>query len=284
VKEYEIGYTVRKILPKPVKSLIKWVCCSIVDVWDYLLGRRDYLTPPKRLIFIGDGDFRKTGEEFFNYFVRLAKLQPHEKVLDVGCGIGRMAVPLTRYLQMGKGSYAGFDIVDKGIQWCNENISNRYSNFKFQLADVYNKAYNPRGTFKVSRYRFPYDNNSFDFVFLTSVFTHMLPLDMEHYLSEISRVLKSDGRCLITFFLINPESLEYITSKVSLLDFRYECKDYRTTNKDNPETAVAFSEIIIRRLFELYSLNIIEPIHYGSWCGREEFLSYQDLVIATKRG
>lgn len=29
-------------------------------------------------------------------------------------------------------------------------------------------------------------------------------------------------------------------------------------------------------------MNIVEPIHYGLWCGRDEFLSYQDIILAKK--
>ena len=41
-----------------------------------------------------------------------------------------------------------------------------------------------------------------DVAFLTSVFTHMLPEDVEHYLDELARVLKPGGRTLITWFLL----------------------------------------------------------------------------------
>jgi len=49
-------------------------------------GRRDPLVPPGWLYSVGNGDFVAIGEEFFRYFVDVAALQPHEKVLDAGCG------------------------------------------------------------------------------------------------------------------------------------------------------------------------------------------------------
>ncbi len=58
------------------------------------------------------------------------------------------------------------------------------------------------------------------FVLLTSVFTHMLPQDMDNYLSEVARVLKPDGRCLITYFLLNPESLALIDAEESSFNFQ----------------------------------------------------------------
>jgi ubiquinone/menaquinone biosynthesis C-methylase UbiE/peptidoglycan hydrolase CwlO-like protein len=252
-----------------------------MDTVDLLLGRRDKLTPPRRMISIGEGDFKKIGEEFLRYFIELGSLKPNETVLDVGCGIGRMAAPLTKYMDK-NGSYEGFDIVKKDIDWCKKKISRRYYNFHFQLAHIYNKHYNPEGKYKAAEYTFPYKNKSYDFVFLTSVFTHMLPQEMENYISEIARVLKKDGRCLITFFLLNEESLKLIETKKSTLDFKYVFEEYHTIDKDTSEAAVAYEEQFIRRLCGKYGLKIKEPVYYGSWSGRKGFSSYQDIIIATR--
>jgi hypothetical protein len=55
-------------------------------------GRSDPLTPPRQLAYyVGKGDFRATGEEFRGHFRDLADLQAEDRVLDIGCGIGRMA-------------------------------------------------------------------------------------------------------------------------------------------------------------------------------------------------
>ena len=51
-----------------------------------------------------------------------------------------------------------------------------------------------RAETKASEYTFPYEDGEFDVVVLTSVFTHMLPDDVAHYLDEIARVLKPGGR------------------------------------------------------------------------------------------
>ncbi len=178
-----------------------------------ITGLRDPFIPPNWLHSVGDLGFKEVGEEFFKYFVNLGGLRPHQRVLDVGSGTGRMALPLTKYLK--DGSYEGLDIVAPSVEWCQKTYTSRYPNFRFHFSDIYNKEYNPDGKFKASEYRFPFESASFDFVFLTSVFTHMLPQDMENYLSEIARVLKSDGRVFITYFLLNPESLELIRANAS---------------------------------------------------------------------
>jgi SAM-dependent methyltransferase len=238
--------------------------------------------PPPELQFVGDGDFITIGNEFMNHFTRLADLKPHETVLDVGCGIGRMAFPLTQYLKP-PATYDGFDVSQKGIEWCNGNISRLYPHFRFQFVDVHNQAYNPGGKLNPESFEFPYRSGSFDFVFLTSVFTHRLPVAMEHYLSEISRVLRSGGRAFITFFLLNHESLKLMNASASHVQF-LDCGDYRTTNMDIPEAAVAYEEDLVRRLSSRCGLTVVDPIHYGAWSGRRDHVSYQDIVIVRKPG
>jgi ubiquinone/menaquinone biosynthesis C-methylase UbiE len=275
--------TIKRLIPKPLRSLIRRTYYFLFDTIDLFLCRRDELTPPKgKISLIGGGDYKEIGDEFFQYFLELGDLKPNEKVLDVGCGIGRMAVPLTKYLEE-RGRYEGFDIVNSGINWCRQKITPRYPNFHFQLASIYNKTYNPKGKYKASEYRFPYDDESFDFIFLTSVFTHMLPQDVENYFSEIARVLRIEGKCLITFFLLNTESLKLIDTNSSTLDFKYDIGECHTIDKHEPESAVAYNERSVRILYEKYGLNIVEPIHYGSWCGRKTFLSYQDIIIGSKK-
>ncbi len=243
------------------------------------------LVPSEKMIdWVGGGGisgFKQVGNDFLQYFTELCELKPNAKVLDVGCGCGRIALPLTNYLE-NEGGYEGFDITADEVNWCRENISTRYPNFRFHRADIYSKHYNPNGKVTASEYKFPYENTSFDFVFLTSVFTHMLPQELENYLSEIVRVLNRGGKCLITFFLLNPESLRLINENLTTLDFKSDIGYYRLFNPDVPELAVAYDESFIQRLYEEHKLKIVKPIHYGLWCGRKQFLTYQDIVIAVK--
>jgi SAM-dependent methyltransferase len=147
---------------------------------------------------------------------------------------------------------------------------------------VFNASYNPSGKTPAALYRFPYEDESFDFVILTSVFTHMLPDDLEQYVSEISRVLRSQGRCLMTFFLLNTESVRLLEAGQSLEQFDNVTGSYRTANARVPEQAVAYDESYVQAVLQRHSLRIQPPIHYGSWCCREKHLSYQDIVIAEK--
>src|SRR5688572_3983857 len=218
------------------------------------LGWRDAMIPPGWLHSVGRSNYRETGENFLRHFIDIGGLRPHERVLDVGSGTGRMARPLTKYLEGGR--YDGIDVVAPSVEWCRKTYAPRYPNFRFHHTDIHNSVYNPGGRDKASEYRFPFSDSFFDFVFLTSVFSHMLPQDMEHYLSEIARVLKPGGRCFITYFLLNPDSLKLIAEKASTYDFRYELPGCRIQDEDFPEAVVAYEEDIIRKLYRASGLDI----------------------------
>jgi SAM-dependent methyltransferase len=268
-----------KHVPRQLLRRLKRVILLPADGLDLLLDRRRELVPPHHLNFAGDGDFEAGGDEFLKYFVELGGLDPAHRVLEVGSGIGRMARPLTKYLSTG--SYEGIDIVPQGIEWCQKNISGRYPNFRFQLADVRNLMYNPRGRFEAAEYRFPFADGEFDFIYLTSVYTHLLRRDMEHYLAEIARSLRPKGICVATYFLLNTESRSLMKAGRSSLDFKYPLDGCWTDDEVVPEHAIAFDEEYIRGLCRDLSLNI-ETVRAGAWCGRQEYLSYQDIVVAKK--
>ena len=92
-------------------------------------GSSSGLVPPRELQdWVGLGGpsvFKATGDEFLGYLVDLCGLQPGDAVLDVGCGSGRMALPLTGYLNS-EGHYAGFDVSRDAIAWPWSSIPPRH--------------------------------------------------------------------------------------------------------------------------------------------------------------
>lgn len=242
----------------------------------------DPLIPPDQYYSVGGGDPNLIGKEFLDYFVELGELKPTDRVLEIGAGTGRIARSLVQYLD--QGSYSGLEITANAVAWCKKAYKD-HRNFSFIHADIYNKNYNAKGKFLAREYQLPYESESFDFIFLTSVFTHMLPQDVEHYVSEISRVLKKGGRCFATFFLLNGESLLNMNVGLSNINFTFPVSGLPgclSHLKDNQEAAIAYPESYASRLFADHGLTPDGPVHLGSWCGRRQFRSFQDIIVVRK--
>jgi SAM-dependent methyltransferase len=247
-----------------------------------LFGALAPLVPAVNDMFDGPGsleEFKANGDEFLRIYRDRCGLRTDERMLDVGSGIGRKTIPLTQYLTPAP-AYEGIDVNAKGIDWCAKAITPRFPNFRFQQIDVRNALYNPLGACAPSEYRFPFADGSFTFITLGSVFTHMMPAEVEHYLSEINRVLGT-GRCLISYFLLNEESRRLINAGKSTVDFARPDEQWATTSPERPEDAIAFDEDYVTGLYQRLGLNIVR-IDYGSWCGRMNYLSYQDLIFAER--
>ncbi len=243
---------------------MSYLHAAYIDLRLFLTGKREKDLPPLRLRDVGGGDFRRIGEELAAMLIRHG-LKPEHRVLDVGCGVGRVALPLTRSITTG--SYDGFDIVKRWIRWCRRHITPAHPNFRFTHANVYNSHYNRRGV-PAAQFRFPYDDASFDFVFATSVFTHLDPAAARNYLREAQRVLRPGGTLLATFFLIDEDLAG------AALDFKIDRGDHRLLSVSDPDWAVAFD---FRTLADLLPNCAIEK---GAWRNRggEQF---QDVVVAA---
>jgi len=269
-------------LPRQLRWILRKMYLAPVDLADRFLGRHDPGLPPKAHMFTGAPmDFAASGRRELETICNITGANPSSHILEVGCGIGRLAIAMPDFLDA-SGGYEGFDIVPEGIEWCKQHIVGPHDNIHFTLADVYNKEYNPKGSRQPADYQFPYEDETFDVAVLISVFTHMLPTDVDRYVGEIARVLKKNGRICASYSIINPESLQLMTSGSGSVYFKYNLGSYWISSKRVPELGVAYDERYLRGIYSKHGLSDPLDIYYGRWCGRSTGLDIQDVVVATK--
>lgn len=279
----------KESLPAPILSALRvtrqlaYICLEPLDYISRIInGKGDF--PPLHLRrYVGPlRTFEMSGAEFMVYLKLLCKLQPTESVLDVGCGCGLMALHLGDYLGH-EARYTGIDIHRPSIRWCRSHITAKHPNFTFALMDVRSHAYNPRGRSAAEDYSFEFGDREFNLVLLKSVFTHMRPAEVDNYIGEVSRILSDDGRCLMSFFLLNKEQAELARIGRNRLDFKHGKGVWRYVYPNSPESAIAFDERHVLEMLQSHGLELTEPVGYGSWTGRVDGLSYQDLLLVKKR-
>lgn len=121
-------------------------------------------------------------------------LTPDSKVLDVGCGTGQLARPLTKILGP-QGLYYGTDLAGPAIDFCRRTY--RLPHFHFLK--------NPQRTI-------PIQGIAFDIIFLGSVFTHMFPDDIHEMLKDLRR-LCSHRAAIIADAFVSPNIATYSGSR-----------------------------------------------------------------------
>jgi SAM-dependent methyltransferase len=131
-------------------------------------------------------------------------LQPDHDLLDIGCGTGRLAYECADFLD--GGTYTGVDVSRKAVDWLRENYASQLPSLRFDHLDVYSYKYQQDVDKTAESVRFPYPDASFDFVCSFAVFMHMLPSAIGRYLLETRRVLRPQGRALLTIPIVfDPE-------------------------------------------------------------------------------
>jgi len=234
--------------------------------------------PAPESVFVGDGDYRAIGLEYLGHYVNIGGLKPTDRVLDIGCGIGRMAVPLTQYLDPGVAFYEGVDPVNEGIEWCVQNITSDHPHFRFCRVDVAHELYNPGGMIPGREIVLPFAGAKFDFITMVSVATHLPADEIAAYAREVMRLLAPGGRLFLTAFLVAPEDLDRANARPRFL----KGKDAGSWIADPaaPLGAIGFDAGLVESLVRRAGLDI-SRISLGHWRGIES-THYQDIIIAVK--
>lgn len=146
--------------------------------------------------FHRDEDFVASALREVDRLADKAGLTAQSRLLDWGCGAGRLAVGvIEKYGRIGQ--YHGVDVQKPLIAWADRHIGNR-DGFRFTHVDLANARYNPAGR----RARtIPGGSGEFDVFYAYSVFSHLTGEDTRLYLQEIGRLLTGGGRAFVTAFV-----------------------------------------------------------------------------------
>lgn len=228
-------------------------------------------------------------EQLFTAVHHLTLIKPHMSILDFGSGCGRLAVPMMQFLNE-EGSFIGIDIIPKLIEFSNKRIASRYTNCNFYLSSDKNKLYEKfidAGDPKLvpAKQLDDFEKNSFDVISAFSVFTHLYDSEAGEYLKKFKQLLKPDGKVIVSCFLINDSSREYLRNGKSTIPFSDEAfqdKDAYYYAHEGELTAVGYLEEKLQKIaFDAG----FEPVvtYHGHWCGRPVRHFYQDIIVLSPK-
>jgi len=169
------------------KPVYRWLMFRHADLKDQANGSRSHL-PPCEL------RYRVGGSPDADEFVTIGKqcaadiqsalqqvgreLDSFERILDFGVGCGRTLVHMKNLAPQAK--FEGTDIDANAIKWCRQNLT--------------------FATFKLSKESPPIDYaaDTFDFIYVISVFTHLNEDYQFRWLEELQRIAKPGATLLLT--------------------------------------------------------------------------------------
>ncbi len=239
---------IRKIFPSTSKLTFNPLFKAVVNAFD-ILPRivfpefRDL--PPNHLrVRIGVGNrilnnqvhFLTHARDFWMFAFSEKLVDGTSSIVDIGSGCGRWAHWLRDYNFRGRtftGRYIGVDIDAEAIAWCEKHYD--AERFSFHHSSDASVSYNQAGDAD-SHYRVPEPDATVDLVFSNSLLTHVLESELENYLKESYRLLKSGGAIMHSHFNLDYPPASFGTRHT----FRHTIGNARVESMDQPEAAVAY--------------------------------------------
>lgn len=234
----------------------------LADGVDLVLRRNDPLIPPRRLRYVGEGDYAEVGDTWLGLLRSLALVRPDERVLEVGCGAGVLARPLHRHLGPGA-RYVGIDDDPDAIEWCETAYKDR-PDFTFE----------PVTGLLTDDLELPFPDATFDVVVMHDHLQRLEADGVAARLREARRVLIPEGRLFATAYLLDDSARAAIADGTAKIAFDADGR----ASGDGGGTRAIDEEWLLDRVAEAGFKTA--GIRHGSWTPRDGATAFPDILVA----
>ena len=206
-------YQIKYLVYRTIEFLFKVIFQNWKAFYAWYLNRQDKNKSAISLKKLGKLKFKKGFDKglydtsmgyYHKQFLVKKGLKRDSNIFDLGFGFGRTAIPLIKFLD--KGKYIGSEI-----------SSERYR-IAMEWLEIENlKRKNPKLVIDISNKFAFLKNNSLDFVWAQSVFTHLPKNEAIEILEALKMKLKKDGQIIFNFTI----SKNKFYKRTSIKDFSY---------------------------------------------------------------
>lgn len=241
--------------------------------------------------WVGGSDPEAVGEACLDILKRHLTFGPSSRLLDFGCGVGRVMLAIVKRGPQAAGRLVGFDIMPQVVDFARQHIASVAPWTAFELIEGSNDHYDGfiRAAGAIARrshadilaqYR-----GSFTGAYAFSVFTHLEESDFEVLLRFVGDLLVPGGEFLFTCFLLTPYSRDGIAQGTCMFPFeRYTYEQGGDTFIGNTDDRLGFIAFELKKVEQMVfdAGLVITRLEHGAWTGCGVAATLQDVVACRK--
>jgi SAM-dependent methyltransferase len=222
-------------------------------------------------------------------FLMRMGLGPSSAMLDYGCGLGRLAYAASKYLSP-EGSYFGYEPNPVALAFLKGAYAGR-ANFSFAgrtlRRDEDYVAIERReardGGDAAGEIDLSFVRRPLTVQWSCSVFTHMWVDPIVNVLKSIGPALAPGAVCVNTWLCIDEFAAYALRCGVADRALPHQVNRAYTYSQTNPLVCTAYDLSTVREIYARADHDIVD-ILWGSWSGRDNGVTYQDIVVSKRIG